>query len=291
MNLNVSSFENERKTIVGEAVKLFLNFSSKLPNTVVMLSNGKISMDKRVKILCPFIGDLLTSALDEHSIIIIPDFSVRAFDCISSILIEGYGEYDSHDVKEVVELGKALNIGGINSLFVNSKIGDERYSEGSIFTDNETRKNEYVARMKLNMSEVETSETKKDLKKLSVENLIEGNIVTGVYEYYEDNKVELKVKESKVNIGDINRSLVSKVADRADVDDDREEGEIVSDEEETKEKEIVIRIEMTEFSKIFRDVPNIVKKNKESFRCKYCKKTFFSVNALYCHLTCSKHHE
>ena len=53
------------------------------------------------------------------------------------------------------------------------------------------------------MSESKASDMKKDLNKLSVEKLIEGNIVLGVNEYHEDNNVEPKVEiESKANIGD-----------------------------------------------------------------------------------------
>jgi len=256
---------------------LFLDFSSKLPDPVVVLSDGKFSMDKRVKILCPFIGDLLSSALDESPTIIIPDFHSRTFNCIGSILVQGYGEYYSHDVKEVVELGRALNIGKINSVSV-SKVGDGKDSEeGSILTDNEIKKNEIVARIKMNMPESKAP------------NLIEG-IVPGANEYYEDIKVELKVEiESKANMGDINSGpLVGKVADGEDVHDECEEGEIVSDEKETKEKEIVSRIEMAEFSKIFQDIPNIVSKNQESFTCKDCIKSFSSLIALNSHFT-AKH--
>jgi len=83
---------------------------------------GRITLDGSIKILCPFLGDLISSATND-SPIIMPDFSSKTFKTFYSVLTKGYAE-DCQNFENVVDIARALNI-SMEGLIV-EKVGGGR---------------------------------------------------------------------------------------------------------------------------------------------------------------------
>merc|ERR1719500_661311 len=110
--INFSS-NNEEKMNVVDAALDWLDKSMGSSATVLVLGGERISVDIRVRILCPFLGDLISSVpcgrrVDEH-VVIIPDCHSVAFNHLVSILTRGFTE-DCNNPKDVVQLARILNI-------------------------------------------------------------------------------------------------------------------------------------------------------------------------------------
>jgi len=110
MMINFSFDKSKREKVVEEALGWFTgsNISIKAPVVDVVLSDGRITLDRSFYILCPFLGDLISPASSD-SLIILQEFHSETFHNLQSVLAKGYIE-NCRNVQDVVDLAKAVNI-------------------------------------------------------------------------------------------------------------------------------------------------------------------------------------
>jgi len=135
MMINFSFDKSKREKVVEEALGWFTgsNISIKAPVVDVVLSDGRITVDKSFYILCPFLGDLISPASSD-SLIILQEFHCETFNNLQSVLVKGYIE-NCRNVQDVVDLAKAVNIDMGNIFIEVLKPSFEEISEDVDSTD------------------------------------------------------------------------------------------------------------------------------------------------------------